>query len=83
MRAVLHQTLLVVPHHLLKHSQVAPPDSLGNGQVGRQLGPHLFVEKDLAVGDFSHEQLDDDKEPLRGNAKTQSRLGRRFLETLA
>lgn len=66
----------------MEHRQISATDGLGDFEVGFQFPLHSLGEEDGAVGDFSHEELDDDEEALHGDAESEGGVRGGFAEAL-
>ncbi len=66
----------------MEYRQIAPTNGLGDFEVGFQFPFHPLCEEDGAVGDLSHEKLDDDEEALHGDAESEGGVRWGFAEAL-
>mmetsp|Transcript_23422 Transcript_23422/g.49465 ORF Transcript_23422/g.49465 Transcript_23422/m.49465 type:complete len:501 (+) Transcript_23422:445-1947(+) len=81
-RPIQPKTIGMPSHSGMEHRQISPTDGLGDFKVGFQFPLHSLGEEDGAVGDFSHEELDDDEEALHGDPKSECGVRGGFAEAL-
>mmetsp|Transcript_858 Transcript_858/g.1420 ORF Transcript_858/g.1420 Transcript_858/m.1420 type:complete len:221 (-) Transcript_858:908-1570(-) len=81
-RPIHPQPFGMFPHCFMEHSQIPPPNRLRNLQIRVQLPPHPLTKEHTPIRNLPHEQLYDHQQPLYGNTKSKSGIGRTFPETL-